>query len=297
MLQERFSLLLSLSTHLREYWLLSKPRVTLLVWLTTLAGMLLGMKSEHGSLGIGFFFHALLGSWFVIASANALNQVLEWEYDAQMERTANRPIPARRLRVEEGLAVGVGWGVIGLLELGFFVNLLTATLGALSISLYVFGYTPLKRRTPFCTLVGAVPGAIPPMAGWTAVQNHIGLEALLLFLLQFLWQFPHFWAIAWLNQESYRKVGFRLLPSPVPARTGLYTFQYSGTLLLLTFLFTPFTTYPIAYLAGTTGLGVWFASAAFRFWRCPHHSTARRLLWLSVLYLPLFFLLLLLTRS
>ncbi|MCW5935457.1 MAG: heme o synthase [Fimbriimonadia bacterium] len=278
----------SLSARLRDYWLLSKPRVTTLVWLTTAAGLFLGARHTDTPLGGWLIFFALVGSWLVIASANALNQVLEWQYDARMKRTMNRPIPSGRLRVEEAQWIGVLWGALGVLSLMFFVNPLTALLGALSIAFYVFAYTPLKRRTPVCTAIGAIPGAIPPLAGWTAAYGQIAPEALLLFAIQYFWQFPHFWAIAWLNRDDYAAAGFKMLPflNASGSATARYVLGYSVALFLFSLSIAPFTQQIALYLVGAVGLGMWMISKAIRFRQQPNTEGARAVLMASVLYLP-----------
>lgn len=273
---------------LRTYWLLSKPRVTLLVWLTTVAGLVLGGWGQ--SLEGGLILATLIGSWLVIASANALNQAIEWRYDALMVRTATRPIPSGSVSPLEGWSVGIVWGVAGVLVLAWWVNLPVAVLGAISILLYAFVYTPLKRRTHFSTVIGAVPGAIPPLAGWVAAQGGFSVEAWLLFALQFVWQFPHFWAIAWLYRDEYAKAGFRMLPyagasAEVTARLSLL---YTLMMVALSLLFAPFTTLSWLYLLGAITLGLWVFGAAYRFVKAPQlPQSARGVLVTSVLYLPL----------
>ncbi len=279
---------------LHAYWLLSKPRVTLLVWLSTAAGLTLGAAGHL--LSAGLILATLLGSWLVVASANAFNQVIEWESDAQMERTASRPIPTGKVSIWEGWLMAILWGVLGVALLALCVNGLVALLGALSIMLYAFGYTPLKRHTPLCTVVGAIPGAIPPMAGWVAATGHFTSPALLLFALQFIWQFPHLWAIAWFNQDDYRKVGIRLLPSQEPRRVAqlilLATLGVIGvSLTMLTFV-----SAPLPYLLGVGLLGAGHLQLSLRFYRHPNRQSARGVLLASVLYLPLLLLWLILTH-
>jgi len=279
---------------LHAYWLLSKPRVTLLVWLSTAAGLMLGASAY--SLSAGLILATLVGSWLVVASANAFNQVIEWRSDAQMERTALRPIPAGQVSAWEGWLVGMVWGLLGVLVLALLVNGLVALLGVLSIGLYAFAYTPLKRHTPFCTVVGAIPGAVPPMAGWVAATGHFAPPALLLFALQFVWQFPHLWAIAWFNRDDYRKVGIRLLPSQKPERVAQLILLTTVTLIGVSLLILPFVSTPLPYLLGALGLGVWHLHFSLRFYRVPDKQHARGVLLASVLYLPLLLLLLLLTH-
>lgn len=283
------------SPKLREAWALSKPRVTLLVWATTLFGLILAGGFDTSP---WLVVNTLLGSWFVIASANALNQVREMVPDSKMKRTAGRPLPSGRLSSTEGLAIGVCWAVVGLAQLAIFVNPLTAFLGALSISIYVFAYTPLKTRTHLATAVGAIPGAIPPLAGYAAVTGRLDLPGILLFAIQFFWQFPHFWAIAWILREDYQLVGFRMLPYPSAdgRATGLCSIQFSVPLIPLSLLYGAFIEYSIIYWVGATLLSGWVVFAAFQFWSRADDLSAKKLLRVSVLYLPLLLVLMICTR-
>jgi protoheme IX farnesyltransferase len=273
---------------LRAYWLLSKPRVTILVWLTTVAGLVLGGWGQ--TLQGELIAATLIGSWLVIASANALNQAIEWRRDAQMPRTALRPIPSGMLSPLEGWLIGAVWGVLGVLILAVWVNGAVAWLGAVSILLYAFAYTPLKPQTHFSTAIGAIPGAIPPMAGWVAAQGGFSLEAWLLFALQFVWQFPHFWAIAWLYREDYARAGFRMLPYPdaSAAATARLALGYTLAMVAISLMFTLFVTHGWLYLLGALTLGYWATRAALHFLRSPDSAQgARSVLRSSVLYLPL----------
>lgn len=276
------------------YWLLSKPRVTLLVWLSTTAGLMLGATGR--SLEASLIFATLLGSWLIVASANAFNQVIEWESDAQMKRTASRPIPTGKVAVWEGWLIAILWGILGIFTLALFVNGLVALLGALSIGLYAFTYTPLKRHTPLCTIVGAIPGAVPPMAGWLAATGHFAPPALFLFALQFVWQFPHLWAIGWFNQDDYRKVGIHLLPSHEPKRVAQLILLVTFALIGVSLLMLPFLSAPLPYLLGALLLGTGHLQRSLRFYRQPDRQGARGVLLASVLYLPLLWLLLILTH-
>ncbi len=281
---------------IRSYWLLSKPRVTILVWLTTLAGFILGAWGQP--LDRGLILATLVGSWLVVASANAFNQALEWRYDAQMARTASRPIPAGQVSVLEAFAIALLWGVVGIWVLAFFVNLLVALLGLVSILLYAFVYTPLKRRTHLCTAIGGIPGAIPPMAGWVAAQGILSPEALLLFAIQYIWQFPHLWAIAWLNADDYAKVGFRMLPYEGinGKQTGRWVFLYTIALIGFSLMFFPYLQKPTLYLIGAGLLGAWHLSASLRFYANPDRKHARKVLMVSILYLPALLLTLIIAR-
>jgi len=281
---------------MRSYWLLSKPRVTILVWLTTVAGLVLGAwgQSVSGSL----ILLTLLGSWLVIASANALNQAMEWVQDSQMTRTAGRPIPAGLVRVHEGWIVGVLWGILGVALLALFANTLVALLGLVSILSYAFAYTPLKRYTHLCTAIGAVPGAMPPLAGWVAVTGSVSPEAFLLFIIQYLWQFPHFWAIAWLNREDYARVGFHMLPYAGADGIGTSRLVLWYTLMLVIFsaVMGFYLSKPWLYLVGVVLLGVWHLHKSLQFYRAPERLTARGVLMASVLYLPLLLIWVIISR-
>jgi protoheme IX farnesyltransferase len=279
---------------LSAYWLLSKPRVTLLVSFSTAAGLILGGLGH--SLGTGLILATLTGSWLVIASANALNQVIEWRTDASMQRTASRPIPSGKVAVWEGWLVAIGWGVAGILMLALLVSKLVALLGALSIGLYAFAYTPLKRITPFCTVVGAIPGAMPPLAGWVAATGQLTSPALLLFALQFIWQFPHLWAIAWFNRCDYQRAGILLLPSQQPRRVAILILLTTAGMLGISLLMSPLLVAPLPYLLGAGLLGAWHLQRSWQFYRTPDEPNARGVLLASVLYLPLLLVWLILTH-
>lgn len=278
-----------MTARLRDYWALSKPRVTLLVWGTTAAGMALGANLASKSVPLSFILATLLGSWLVIASANVLNQVLEIEPDGKMQRTRQRALPAGRVGETEGLALGVLWAACGLAVLYVLVNPLTAMLGAVSIALYVFAYTPLKKRTHLATAVGAIPGAIPPLAGVAAVTGQVTPLGVMLFAMQFLWQFPHFWAIAWLVREDYAAAGFKMLPFPSAdaAATSGACLQYA--IATVPFALAPALLLERPWLYGVPALGlsVWFAWASYRFTRTQDTDGARKVLKASIVFLPL----------
>ncbi len=199
-----------MKSKLSDYLELSKARLTSLVLVTTLVGYCLAAKGNSWS-----FFHllnTLWGTFAVAAGSCALNQFIEKDVDAKMKRTIHRPLPDRRMQDHHALAFGVLLSIIGLLHLALFVNLLTCVLAGLTLSIYLFIYTPLKSKTSLCTLVGAIPGAIPPMMGWTAVRDEIQMGSWLLFAILFLWQLPHFLSLAGLYREDYSKAGFPMLP-------------------------------------------------------------------------------------
>ncbi len=265
---------------------LVKARLTFLVLLTTLVGFYLGWR---GTMDYWLMFHALAGTTLLACGASALNQLWEREHDARMQRTADRPLPSGRMQPETVLIFGGLCSIGGLVYLAFVVNLLTSLLGAATLASYVFIYTPLKRITWLNTAVGAVPGALPPLMGWTAARGELSGEGWSLFAILFFWQIPHFLAIAWLYRDEYEKAGFVMLPSldPDGSRTGRQA--VSHTLGLLTVSLLPFLfriTGPV-YLIGALVLGVAFVFYAVQFSRDLSRPRARQLFFVSILYLPL----------
>ena len=265
---------------------LFKARLTLLVLLTTLVGFYVGFR---GPLDYLLLLHTLLGTALVASGASALNQLFEREYDARMRRTCHRPLPSGRLQPPTVLAIGVGSAGLGLIYLAQEVNLTTSLLGAITFVTYVFVYTPLKRVTWLNTAVGAIPGALPPLIGWTAACGEITLQGMALFAIQALWQVTHFMAIAWMYREEYAKAGFEMLPvlDPNGRRTGRQALLHA--LALLPVSLGPFFLHlagPV-YLAGAMVLGLAFAWFAARFARLLTLSGARQLFCASILYLPL----------
>ena len=265
---------------------LFKARLTLLVLLTTWVGFYLGCR---GAVDYLLMLHTLLGTALVASGASALNQLLEREYDAKMRRTQDRPLPSGRMQPATVLVIGCVCAALGLIYLAAAVNLLTCAVSAISLFSYVFIYTPLKRITWLNTIVGAVPGALPPMIGWTAARNGLGGEAWALFGIQALWQLPHFLAIAWMYRTEYARAGFKMLP--VIDEKGLRTSRQAVgfTLVLLPLSLCPFL-FGMAgrlYLASAVVLGLGFIWFAIQFARQLTIPRARQLFYLSILYLPL----------
>ncbi len=192
-----------------DLWQLTKPGITRLVLVTTAVGFYL---ASTGSFDWLLLIHALVGTGLLAGGTNALNQYAERKVDGAMKRTRNRPLPAGRIGPGLALLFSAGISVVGAVYLALWVNLLTAVLGVASLLIYIFAYTPLKRRTWWCTIVGAVPGAIPPMMGWTAVRGSVDVLAWVLFGIVFLWQMPHFYAIGWMYRQDYARAGFPMLP-------------------------------------------------------------------------------------
>jgi protoheme IX farnesyltransferase len=264
---------------------LTKPRITFMVVLTAAVGFIL---PHRGPLPLALFFHALVATGLVAAGASVLNQVLERDTDARMRRTADRPLPSGRLHPDVALAAGVALSLVGVLYLALAVNPLTALLGVSALVGYVFIYTPLKRVSSLSTIVGAVPGAIPPMMGWTAARDAIEPGAWVLFGILFLWQLPHFLAIAWMCREDYARGGFPML-SVLDTDGG----QTSGQAVLWAAALIPVSLLPTVlgltgpvYFAGTLIAGLLFLASTFGFRRQRSHGAARWVLLVSVLYLP-----------
>lgn len=264
---------------------LTKPRITMMVVLTAGIGALLATRGEMPRMTV---LWALIGTTLVSGGASAINQILERESDARMQRTRNRPLPAGRLGTGAAWAFSVGITALGMALLWVQVNPSTAVLGAVALFSYVALYTPLKRSSSLSTLVGAVPGAIPPMMGWTAVAGKVEPGAWVLFGILFLWQLPHFLAIAWLCREDYGQAGFPMLPvtDPDGARTGRQMVLYSLALLPVSLLPTVLGLTGNAYLIGAAILGVLLLVFSVSFSRSPSREAARRLMRYSIVYLP-----------
>jgi len=264
---------------------LCKARITLMVLVTTLVGFLFGW---HGPLDLLYLFQTLGGTALAASGAAALNQVFEVELDARMRRTRNRPLPGRRMTLDEGLIIGITCSVGGIFWLSFATNLDAGILSALTSGVYVFVYTPLKRVTTLNTIVGAIPGALPPVIGWTAARGQASFESWILFAILFLWQMPHFLSISWLYREDYKQAGFVMLASFDPACqvTGRQSLLYTMGLISVSFLpamleLTSFWYLPIAAI-----MGGYFLLMAFRFAISGTDRAARRLFVASIVYLP-----------
>jgi protoheme IX farnesyltransferase len=233
--------------------------------------------------------HTLLGTALVASGAAALNQLLERRYDGLMRRTEDRPLPSGRLEPDTVLIFGGLCSALGLIYLAWAVNPLTSVLGAITLVSYLFIYTPLKRVTPLNTVIGAIPGALPPLMGWTAARNEINSEGWSLFAILFFWQLPHFLAIAWIYREDYARAGFAMLPLIDPGGELTARHAVSHTLGLLPISLFPFLfrLEGIFYLAGALVLSLVFLWQAVRFSRDRSVLRARQLFYASILYLPL----------
>lgn len=271
---------------LRDYVELTRPRIALMVLITVTMGYLLGLRSGWE---LGPLVHAAIGILLVAAGSSSVNQWLERDTDARMRRTQTRPLPSGRLLPWEVLSLGVTCAVSGTCYLAVNVNVLTAGLTALTFLLYVGAYTPLKRWTSLCTAIGAVPGAMPPVLGWTAAGQPLDLTAFALFALLFFWQFPHFLAIAWLYREEYRAAGLRMLPGglPLPRVTGLMALGYALGLIPISLIPAWLGVAGSSYALAAIGLGAIYAGSAAAFAYSETRASARRVLWISLAYLPL----------
>jgi heme o synthase len=269
-----------------DFVTLTKPRLNLLVLVTTLGGMYLAAPQ---GVPLPLLFHALVGTALVAGGAAALNQVWERETDSLMRRTRRRPIPGGRMRPADGAWFGTLLSAAGLIELTWKVNPLASAVAAATLVSYVFVYTPLKTRTSLSTLVGAVPGALPPVIGWAAATGTISLGALVLFGIVFLWQMPHFLAIAWLYRDDYKHARIPLLPvlEPDGRRTGQQALLYASALWPVSLLpaAVGLADAPYSILATLLGAGLIALSALFARERTT--TTARRLFLYSIIYLPL----------
>ena len=268
-----------------DFVLLTKPRITFLVLVTTAVGYALGVGTSFQP---GVFVALLVGTALVSGGASALNQWAERDADALMLRTRSRPLPAGRLVPSDAFAFGIAISFVGLVLLASAVNALTALLAAASLASYVLAYTPLKRITPLCTLVGAIPGAIPPMMGWVAATGSLGRVAWALFAVLFLWQLPHFLAIAWIYRDDYARGGFPMLPVTDPGgdSTARQSVSYASALVPVTLLAGAFAGAGPIYLWSALGLGVLFVGCAVAFAVRRSTRSARWLFLVSVLYLP-----------
>jgi protoheme IX farnesyltransferase len=274
------------ASYLRDFVTLTKPRLNLLVLLTTLAGLYLAAPD---GVPLPLLVHTLVGSALVAGGAAALNQVIEHRTDARMRRTSRRPIPAGRLGIPESAWFGAFLSVVGIGELWLGANGVAAAVAAVTHLSYILAYTPLKTRTSLSTLVGAVPGALPPVIGWAAATAEVSTPALVLFGIVFLWQMPHFLAIAWMYRDDYAQAGIPLLPviEPDGRRTGRQALLYAAALWPVSVMPAAVGLSGALYSTVATILGFAFIALSAAFARERTTATARRLFFYSIIYLPL----------
>ncbi|NUM32086.1 MAG: protoheme IX farnesyltransferase [Bacteroidetes bacterium] len=271
------------ATKLKDYLLLVKLRLTISVVVSAVLGYLI-------AIGSGFEINAIIalsiGGLLVVGSANGINQIIEKDFDSKMIRTNNRPLATNRMTVFEAALFCIITGVAGVYILGTFLNQLSAILGFISLISYGFFYTPLKRFSSIAVYIGAIPGAIPPMLGWVAATGKLEIGAAILFAIQFLWQFPHFWAIAWLLDEDYKRAGYNLLPSK-SGKSKLSAF----IVFIFTLALIPLSALP--YFIGIAGigslipiliLGILISFFAFKLYKTLEKNDAKKLMFFSILY-------------
>ncbi len=268
---------------------LTKPSIMMLILVTTTLGFYF---AEGGIHHLWILFYTLLGAGLTCAGSGTLNHYLERDSDALMNRTKNRPIPSGLINPADALGFGILLILFGLIILCLKINLLTAFLSLLTAFLYTLVYTPMKKLTWLNTTIGAIPGAIPAMGGWAAARGELGIEAWVLFLILFAWQHPHFYAIAWMYKEDYKKAGFQMLPCVYPDSRFTLAQIMAFSLLMVSFSILPSMIGMSGkiYFWGALFLGIGFLWYAWKFQGSPTVLTARKILLASVFYLPLLLL-------
>ena len=284
---------------LSDYWALTKPEVNTLIAVATFTGFYLGYSGTLGGFPFWLLVHTLVGTLLVASGTATLNQYLERRFDAQMRRTARRPLAAGRLRPESALRFGIVLSVTGGIYLAVAVNALASLLASVTLASYLFIYTPLKRKTPLCTLAGAFPGAMPPLIGWAAATGRLSLGAWILYAMLFLWQFPHFMSIAWIYREDYARAGYLVLPLDERKTQFVILGSVLPLLLLLpcsiapTLLCRSGLTYAIVALVLSTA----FLYCGVQLALDRTNAVAKRLLFASIMYVPLAFVLMMIAKS
>ena len=283
-------------TKFSDYLELTKPRVTLMVVITMAFGFYLGARGEMNWL---LLFHAVIGTALVAGGTSALNQYVERDVDAKMRRTKNRPLPTGRLQPRQALAFSLAISAAGIMQLMLAVNWLTALLATLTLVSYVFLYTPLKQKSSLSTVVGAIPGALPPLGGWTAARGELSLEGWVLFAILFLWQLPHFLAIAWIYREDYRRGGFPMLTvvDPDGDSTGRQIISNCLALLPVSLLPTILGMAGRLYFIGALALSLFFLGCGVAVVRHRTNTDVKRLLHASLVYLPMLLALMALDKT
>jgi len=284
---------------LADYWALTKPEVNFLIAIAAFASFCLARPMTLESFPYAMLVHTMLGTLLIASGTGALNQFIERRYDSQMRRTSRRPLVTGNISPAAGLWFGLFVSIGGAAYLALAVNALSSLIAGLTLVTYLAIYTPLKRKMPMCTLIGALPGAAPPLIGWAAASGSLSVEAWILYSMLFLWQFPHFMAIAWMYREDYDRAGYQVLP-PNKNRHRFVAFQSVIPALLLV----PISLIPALlgdegriYLVGAGLLGLTFAHYATRLALNRSNLIARQLLLASIIYLPSVFLLMLLDRK
>ena len=286
------------SSAFSSYVALTKPRITLFVVMTAFVGFVAGTKGPLSGMDLGLLFHTLLGTALVASGTSAFNQVWEKELDGRMQRTAARPLPSGRLPLAGAALFAGALSVVGLVELLLFTNGITTALAAFTLVSYVCVYTPMKTRSPASTIVGAIPGALPPLGGYVAAAGTLGLPGLALFAILFVWQLPHFFAIGWRHRVDYAKAGVVILPviDPTGRSTARQTLLWTAVLLPVSLLPSLVGTAGFAYAFGAFAMTLLFLASSLRFARDISDGRARSLFLASIGWLPAILVLLVLDR-
>lgn len=279
-----------------DFVTLTKPRVNLLVLVTTIIGF--HLANAGGPADYALLFNTVVGTFLVASGAAAFNQVLERDIDARMRRTRNRPLPDGRLSARESAWFAAALSAAGLLQIGLGANWLAAGIAAATLGSYALVYTPLKRVTSLATVIGAVPGALPPMIGWAASRGSLSLEAWVLFAIVFFWQMPHVLAVSWMYREDYERGGIRVLPvgDPEGRSTAFQMVNYAAALIPVSLMPTIVGLAGRVYFAGAIVLGIVMLALAVRFAQDRTPARARRLFFWSLAYLPLLWVVMLANR-
>jgi len=286
---------------IRDYAQLLKPNLSGMVVFTSVIGYLMAPGIVFNWLSTDSWEHVIFlfsGGMMITGSANTINQIIEHESDALMSRTKLRPLPDGRMGRSEAWVFAISMGIAGGLLLSIYFNVKTGMLSILSLLIYAFGYTPMKKVHPIAVLIGAIPGALPPLIGWVAATNSFSFGGWLLFMLQFFWQFPHFWAIAWVAFDDYCNAGIKMLPTKEKESrfTGVQCMLYSLVLIPLALLTrTSGLTGNIGMAVGV-GVGIMYFAASVAFYLKNDHKSAKRVMFASFLYLPVLMMALLLNK-
>jgi protoheme IX farnesyltransferase len=286
----------SLGTTFGDYWALTKPEINFLIAIAAAAGFCVGRPAGSHEFRFLLLIHTLLGTLLVASGSATLNQYIERRFDAQMRRTAKRPLAAGRMRPSTALCFGITLAVAGAAYLALATNIGASLLAVATLVSYLFLYTPLKRKTPLCTMVGAVPGAMPPLIG-AAASGRISSEASVLFFILFLWQFPHFMSIAWMYRDDYNRASFVVLPHGGPKDRFVMLQTILPLLALVPVSLVPvMSNANLLYSGATLFLSLGFLRYGIRFVLRESGTAARRLLMASIIYLPLMFVVIVLGR-
>ncbi len=282
-------------SRIADYITLTKPELTFLSVVTAVAGVFL---ASPAAIPMGILFHVIVGTGLVGAGAGALNQLIEREYDGMMRRTEHRPLPSGRLAPIEALVFGVATSLLGIVDLVLFTNVLAAFLAVVTLVTYLFLYTPLKRITPWSTVVGGIPGALPPVIGCAAVRNEITHEAWTLFAILFFWQMPHFFSLAWLYRKDYAMAGYKMLTvlDTSGVATSIHIIVYSVLLLIASIIPVVLGFSGTLYMVAAVLLSFGFIAIEISLWFTRSNEAARRVFFASLIYLPVLLLIMIVDK-